>query len=151
VKQPMSDYHKMMYRAIRLSKYGITLNECEDQIRKGNRWCSRHKCFLPDEEFHSGRRGLCRCCERERQFEKMYNLPYTWYRKTLEAQGGTCAICKTYPEGKVLSLDHDHRCCGAGTSCGSCARGLLCTKCNILVGLIESNREAALVALYYCS
>jgi hypothetical protein len=47
------------------------------------------------------------------------------------AQGGVCAICKRLPPpGKPLSIDHDH-------ATGK-VRGLLCTRCNLMLGKVES-------------
>lgn len=51
---------------------------------------------------------------------------------TLEEQKGVCAICGKLPiENKKLNLDHDHE---TGQF-----RGLLCIKCNILIGWLENN------------
>jgi hypothetical protein len=38
-----------------------------------------------------------------------------------------------------LVVDHDHRCCCTGMSCGACVRGLLCLTCNIMVGAARDN------------
>jgi len=60
-----------------------------------------------------------------------------YYRK-LEDQNGTCAICKQ-PETKKhsngtvyrLAVDHDHT--------TNVVRGLLCTKCNMALGLFADS------------
>lgn len=49
------------------------------------------------------------------------------YAKTLTAQNGVCAICSKPPNGKNLSVDHDH-------DTGE-VRGLLCDNCNRSLGL----------------
>ena len=142
--------HKLQLRLSKLAKYGVTLEDCETHERAGNRWCSRHRAFLPQSAFHVGRRGTCRQCERERGFERTHHLPYEWYTTTLQKQNGGCAICRIAPEaGGVLCLDHDHRCCAGEGSCGKCARGLLCKHCNTLVGWLETNRALVETALRY--
>jgi hypothetical protein len=47
----------------------------------------------------------------------------------LEAQGGGCALCGGADEYRALAVDHDHR--------TGVVRGLLCTQCNLGVGVVE--------------
>jgi hypothetical protein len=70
------------------------------------------------------------------------------YREVLTAQRGGCAICRRPPEvsedtglPEIFIWDHDHRCCANRKTrlCGKCTRGLLCRRCNYLVGVIERN------------
>lgn len=59
-----------------------------------------------------------------------------WYHKTLEEQGGGCAVCGAPPIGKRrLAIDHDHR---SGKT-----RGLLCTRCNLAAGYLGDNPDRA--------
>jgi len=144
--------HKLQLRLSKLAKHGVSIEDCERNEREGNRWCARHKSFLPQSAFHIGKRGSCKQCCREQNFERSHHLPYEWYTTTLQKQNGGCAICHTPPEeGRVLCLDHDHRCCAGEGSCGKCARGLLCNHCNTLVGWLECNRELVEAALQYAS
>lgn len=54
----------------------------------------------------------------------------------LDAQNGVCVICEKTPEaGKRLVVDHCH---ATGV-----VRALLCTYCNVAVGVYENNRQAA--------
>jgi hypothetical protein len=67
-----------------------------------------------------------------------------------EKQGGLCSVCRTpmLPKGKTAKsvvVDHDRRCCPGRGSCGQCVRGLIHSRCNIIVGVLES--ESATVAL----
>lgn len=61
------------------------------------------------------------------------------YEGLLEQQGATCALCRTpwEPGEKSLSVDHDHRCCTKDRACAGCRRGLLCIKCNVLLGAAD--------------
>ena len=69
-----------------------------------------------------------------------YNMSLEDYASWFEKQGGVCAICGQPPkDGEDLSVDHDHRCCPAGKSCGKCIRGLLCHGCNMRLGQLESD------------
>jgi hypothetical protein len=62
---------------------------------------------------------------------KTYGLPDGFYEALYEAQGGRCAWCNlAMGKAKRLAVDHDHACCPGSTSCGKCARGLLCGPCN---------------------
>ena len=68
------------------------------------------------------------------------------YEALLEKQYESCAIC-----GKTdvrLVIDHDHDCCPGGgylhPNCGMCVRGLLCFRCNNLIGYIESTPDPIL-------
>lgn len=68
------------------------------------------------------------------------------YDSLLGRQDGCCAICRRPAERLVI--DHDHECCpgqGAGDpNCGLCVRGLICQRCNTLLGYIESTEPAIL-------
>jgi len=71
------------------------------------------------------------------QLQKRYGITEIDYEIMLKSQNRVCAICKQ-PEIKKrnrilcrLSIDHNHK--------TSKVRGLLCHKCNIMLGHIENN------------
>ena len=66
-----------------------------------------------------------------------YNLPEPVQTAVLDAQGGVCAACGGPPE----RLDHDHDCCPGKNSCGDCARGFLCNRCNIGISWFMDDPE----------
>jgi len=79
---------------------------------------------------------------RDAKLRKQYNITETDYDALLASQGGGCFICGALPTPKRrLAVDHDHACCPGKTSCGMCVRGLLCTKCNLLLGRIADDEH----------
>lgn len=59
----------------------------------------------------------------------------TKYLEMMETQNGLCAICKKpEPLGRELAIDHCHT-TGA-------IRGLLCTKCNLGLGMLGDDLES---------
>lgn len=58
------------------------------------------------------------------------------YREVqLKRQKGLCDICLTV-FNSTPHQDHDHECC-SGRCCGKCRRGLLCSRCNTVLGHVE--------------
>jgi len=77
-----------------------------------------------------------------------YDISLEEYNLMLFRQAGVCAICKQ-PEtvigrgGKVkmLAVDHDHE--------NNNVRGLLCSRCNTMLGVIEGDPERFKALLKY--
>jgi len=70
---------------------------------------------------------------------KKFNLSAERYVEMLMLQGCACYICGKVQGTRRLAIDHDHSCCPGEGSCGECVRKLLCTTCNIRLGVIESD------------
>jgi hypothetical protein len=72
-----------------------------------------------------------------------------------EQQNGLCAIYHELmlPKGKKarsVVVDHDQRCCSSrGTCCGKCVRGLVHSRCNIVLGVLEKERKTLGLAKEY--
>src|SRR5215470_1693407 len=65
---------------------------------------------------------------------RRYGITLEEYDRLLALQNGVCAICEQKPKGRrFLCVDHCHR---TGR-----VRGLLCTRCNVAIGLFEDNPE----------
>lgn len=75
-----------------------------------------------------------RAYKRETQLKK-YGLTVEVRDRLLAMQGGCCALCGTDKPGKAWVVDHDHM-------TGPCAvRGILCTRCNLVLGKLGDHRE----------
>jgi len=75
---------------------------------------------------------------RDKQLQRDFGINIEQYQEMLIAQGGVCAICgkgetSLTRKGKVrgLAVDHDHQ---TGQ-----IRGLLCSRCNQVLGRVEDN------------
>lgn len=71
-----------------------------------------------------------------------FGLSVEEYNEMKESQLGVCAICNR-PEvtGRELSVDHNH-------TTGQ-IRGLLCYKCNTMLGHISENEEILIKMIFY--
>jgi len=75
---------------------------------------------------------------RTRKLKYLYGLTPEQFDQIMAKQGGVCAICKK--ESSKFCVDHDHSCCpGKGKTCGKCVRGILCDRCNLMLGFIENS------------
>jgi Recombination endonuclease VII len=109
----------------RLIKHHITPDIIRQAAERGERWCSKHKAFLPSTEF-TGHRWYCKKC----------------HNASSAAQNGVCAICGG-PDihKKTLAVDHNHE---TGK-----LRGLLCGLCNMALHRLEKNHAWADKAVAY--
>ena len=75
-----------------------------------------------------------------------YGLTPSDYERMLNEQGGACAICRDTPKGgrlatARLNIDHCHS--------TQRVRGLLCSRCNTALGLLQESKERAGSLLQY--
>lgn len=117
------------------------MSMASDTLRKCNK-CERHQPldqFYPSKKSKDGIDTWCKDCHFAKKLRRQYQLTPEAYDGILLSQGGACAICKQPPDGKRLSVDHDHSCCPGDVTCGECVRGLLCDNCNWWLGLIDDD------------
>jgi len=118
----------------------------------GHRWCTACHAESPLANFHrdkttpSGLARVCRDCNKDARIAADYGIDAATYRALLDAQAHTCRICRkpetaTHQSGTLrrLAVDHDHKCCPGKKSCGKCVRGLLCSRCNSAIGLVDED------------
>lgn len=98
---------------------------CKDPLEREKKWCL---ACLPE-------------AKHRRALRKTFGLPPEEYDRMLTAQAGICAICSAKPNGKRLSVDHDH-------STGR-VRGLLCGLCNFALGAFRDNPDTMAAAIRY--
>jgi len=76
-----------------------------------------------------------------------YRISREDVNRLLQSQAGRCACC-----GEPLvymTIDHDHACCPGDRACGACVRGLLCRRCNTLLGMAGDSVRVLSNALSY--
>ena len=88
-------------------------------------------------------RKVVRAATKHRRAKKVGIAALGGYFVQFEAQGGGCAICGYPPKpgGRCLSIDHDHL--------TEAVRGLLCQKCNRMLGWARDNSDLLLTGSYY--
>ena len=79
-------------------------------------------------------RSECKECHKERQIKNKFGVDYQEYHRLLKAQGYRCEICLSSLESSRYSkfaIDHCHK--------TGHVRGLLCTNCNVGLGMFKDN------------
>lgn len=71
--------------------------------------------------------------KRQHNLKCKYNITLEEYDQMFEGQNGVCALCNNINDhGRRLCVDHDHK---TGK-----IRGLLCTRCNTRLGVLEDEK-----------
>ena len=92
-----------------------------------------------DSAFRDKERASKREWERRKRYREVYRISVADYDAMLQRQNGVCAICKR--SGQALCVDHCH-------ACGK-VRGLLCGKCNSVLGFCDDSPAHLLAAAAY--
>jgi len=84
---------------------------------------------------------------KSRRYVKAYGITLEQYNKMLAEQNGKCKICGIHhtelPINQVLGIDHCHR--------SGAVRGLLCNRCNNILGFADDNIEIFNQCIEYLS
>ncbi len=80
-------------------------------------------------------KNYCKECQKIKQLKYRYGITYEDYNKLFNKQNGLCAGCYRHQAQfkRRLNVDHDHK---TGK-----VRGLLCMKCNTLLGFVEDDPQ----------
>ncbi len=121
------------------NKYRERHTERARRYRENNR--DKVTAYL--KAYHYKNRHKARAYELLRK----YNITIDEYAILSDKQGGLCAICKK-PEtrkqkGVLLPLvvDHCHK--------ANCIRGLLCSRCNVMIGMANDDTRCLLAGIDY--
>ena len=92
-----------------------------------------------DSAFRDKERASKREWERRKRYREVYRISLDDYHAMRMRQNSVCAICKR--SGRALCVDHCH-------ACGK-VRGLLCGKCNSVLGFCGDSAARLLAAAAY--
>lgn len=109
--------------------------------------CVNRMAAVSREKRRSLDREATRQLDWQRNLMRVYKLTPEMWHAMYEKQGGVCMYCckaetekyATTGATKRLAVDHNRDCCPDYKSCGKCIRGLACSFCNKLMGVIERN------------
>ena len=119
---------------------GEEFSELNTKIRAGGGKFCCNDCY---KEFRSKNKKDPRELNRLYQKKYKYGLSKEDYYSLFETQQNKCAICgDSFDETKAF-VDHDHQ--------SGKVRGLLCTRCNTLLGMAKDNVEILKSAIKYLS
>ena len=119
-----------------------------DDEHWGERHCSKCKQWLAELEF-TPRAHRCKKCAGAHTRSSQQRRRMELLLPLLDGQGGVCAICPREITAATAQIDHDHRCCPAGSYCHSCVRGALCKNCNQGLGHFRDSVDDLLSGVLY--
>jgi len=117
--------------------------EC-DRIRN-RKWNEGHR------EKTREKARLRRLAKPEYTLEWTYHISQRQFDEFLIRQHGRCPCGLIFSDRgsgdsfNIPRIDHDHACCQGYRSCGKCIRGLLCHRCNVVLGLFEKRGDVDLL------
>ena len=77
---------------------------------------------------------------RDYKLQLKYGIDLSGYKEMLQEQDGVCSICQTY-KNEQLCVDHCHQ--------TGIVRGLLCKKCNTVIGMLNDDVDILKNAIQY--
>jgi len=136
-------------------------NRCPRLATLGFKTCEACRAYVrnyyhrPEQNAKARKRYKANAPNR-RTYLRYYSLinihgitPEVWMEK-FSNQGNSCALCFTKdPGGNGWQTDHDHECCPGKKRCGKCFRGVLCYRCNTMLGLAKDSVQTLRTAIEY--
>lgn len=126
----------------------------------GRKFCSGCREWLPEARFTPASntpdrlQTWCSGCATDYMLRRRYGITRRQVDALLAEQGG-CGICGVVEVGDGYRngwhVDHDHACCPGDVSCGRCVRGILCARCNKMIGHAEDRTDLLRAAIDYLS
>lgn len=135
--QPVTEFSRRSSSKDGLGSWCKTCNRKSQKLywqkpeTKEREWRRRHKPEVKKRHREYMHRPEMK--EKRRRYHlSLYSVTLEWYEMRLAEQNQRCGICERefLDFKKKPCVDHDHRCCPTGRSCGKCVRGLLCVICN---------------------
>lgn len=149
--KPLSEFYK---QSASKDGHGSWCKMCMDERRKINLAASKKGRVARDAAYYQANKERIRARGRnyyeahrdewtDGELRRNYGITLAEYDAMLEAQDNRCAICGRTPEenGKRLAVDHDHE---TGE-----VRCLLCSDCNMAIGLLSDSYERCFAAANY--
>lgn len=162
-EKSLSAYHKDSYakdgkspcckNCHSLRKYGRPHNEIRSKYKSiefedGTKLCTKCNLAKPKDDFYfvthkNCYKSYCKICENNVRFKRIYNLSDKEFDDVmLRKENNKCEICgNENANGKQLHLDHNH-------DTGK-VRGVLCTNCNLSIGLLKEDIDKLEKIIYY--
>jgi Recombination endonuclease VII len=79
---------------------------------------------------------------------RRHGITQEQYDKKIQEQDNRCAVCHKVFD-RTPHVDHNHACCPKLRSCDKCRRGLLCSACNVMIGMAKDSKEILSNAIEY--
>ncbi len=79
--------------------------------------------------------------KKQHALKSTYGISLEEYNKLLEDQEGKCSVCQHEPGQRALHVDHNH--------ITGIVRGLLCSKCNVALGMVDESPELLMKLIDY--
>lgn len=109
--------------------------------------CSACHLIKPASEFFlnkrakDGLKAYCKPCERNFKFHWTYGITLEQKNQIISKQNGKCPICDIGLSDTKASLDHNH--------CTNQIRGVLCGRCNLVLGMVREEISILRSAIKY--